>query len=145
MLADELDYLVGVDTHRDEHAVAIVDARTGAVTAQTTAAASARGYADAVRFADRHAPRDRLWTNTQTTGRRSALRDVVELLRVGVDEFLPCEAVDEQRHEVGDRCAPAQALKMAAADRVDLIRGNAVPEFPFQASESRRSLPLEFL
>jgi transposase len=61
MLADELDYVVGVDTHRDQHAVAIVDAHTGAVIAQTTTAAGARGYADAVRFADRHAPRDRLW------------------------------------------------------------------------------------
>jgi transposase len=61
MLADELDYLVGVDTHRDQHAVAIVDAHTSAVIAQTTTAASARGYADAVRFADRHAAGDRLW------------------------------------------------------------------------------------
>jgi transposase len=61
MLADELDYVVGVDTHRDRHAVAIVDAHTGAVIAQTTTAASARGYADAVRFADRHASGARLW------------------------------------------------------------------------------------
>src|SRR3954451_23691472 len=61
MLADELDYVVGVDTHRDQHAVAVVDAGTGAVIAQTTAAASARGYADAVRFADQHAPGARLW------------------------------------------------------------------------------------
>jgi transposase len=49
MLADELDYVVGVDTHRDQHAVAIVDARAGAVIAQKTTAASTRGYADAVR------------------------------------------------------------------------------------------------
>ena len=61
MLADELDYVVGVDTHRDRHAVAIVDAHTGAVIAETTTAANARGYADAVRFADRYAPGDRLW------------------------------------------------------------------------------------
>jgi transposase len=61
MLADELDYVVGVDTHRDQHAVAVVDAHTGAVIAQTTTAASAGGYADAVRFADRHAAGDRLW------------------------------------------------------------------------------------
>lgn len=61
MLADELDYVVGVDTHRDQHAVAIVDAHTGAVIAQATTAASARGYEDAVRFADRHASGDRLW------------------------------------------------------------------------------------
>jgi hypothetical protein len=45
MLADELDYVVGVDTHRDRHAVAVVEARTGAVIAETTAAANARGYA----------------------------------------------------------------------------------------------------
>jgi transposase len=61
MLADGLDYVVGVDTHRDQHAVAVVDAHTGAVIAQTTTAASAGGYADAVGFADRHAPGDRLW------------------------------------------------------------------------------------
>jgi transposase len=61
MLADELDYVVGVDTHRDQHAVAIVDAHTGAVIAQKMTAASARGYADAVGFADRHASGDRLW------------------------------------------------------------------------------------
>ncbi len=41
MLADELDYVVGVDTHRDEHALAVVDARTGALIAQATAAAAA--------------------------------------------------------------------------------------------------------
>ena len=52
MLADELDYVVGVDTHRDQHVLAIVDAHTGAVIAQTTVARHARGYADAVRFAD---------------------------------------------------------------------------------------------
>ena len=48
MLAEQVDYVVGVDTHRDQHALAIVDAHTGAVIAQTTTAASARGYADAV-------------------------------------------------------------------------------------------------
>ena len=40
MLADGLDYVIGVDTHRDQHALAIVDAHTGALIAQTTAAAT---------------------------------------------------------------------------------------------------------
>ena len=31
MLADELDYVVGVDTHRDEHVLAVVVAPAGAV------------------------------------------------------------------------------------------------------------------
>jgi transposase len=61
MLADELDYVIGVDTHRDQHALAVVDARTGAVVAQTATAADARGYTQAARFADRHAPGARMW------------------------------------------------------------------------------------
>jgi hypothetical protein len=29
MLADEVDYVIGVDTHRDEHTLAIVNDRQG--------------------------------------------------------------------------------------------------------------------
>jgi transposase len=61
MLADELDYVVGVDTHRDWHAVAIVDAHTGAVDRADDNSRQRTRYADAVRFADQHAPSDRLW------------------------------------------------------------------------------------
>ena len=46
MLADQVDYVVGVDTHRDEHVLAVVVASTGAVVAQrsvaTTRAATGR-------------------------------------------------------------------------------------------------------
>ena len=31
MVADQLDYVVGVDPHRDEHAVGVVEVRTGVV------------------------------------------------------------------------------------------------------------------
>jgi hypothetical protein len=61
MLADELDYVVGVDTHLDEHVLAVVVAPTGGVVAQRSVRASARGYAPAVRFADQHAPGARVW------------------------------------------------------------------------------------
>jgi len=61
MLADELDYVIGVDTHRDEHALAVVDAHTGAVIAQTTVAARRGGYLGAILFAERHAPGARVW------------------------------------------------------------------------------------
>jgi transposase len=61
MLADELDYVVGVDTHRDQHAFAVVDARTGAVITQTAIAACLDGYEQVVRFAERHAPGVRTW------------------------------------------------------------------------------------
>ena len=51
MLADELDYVVGVDTHLDEHVLAVVAAPSGAVLARRAVRANARGYAAALRFA----------------------------------------------------------------------------------------------
>jgi transposase len=61
MLADELDYVVGVDTHRDQHTLAVVAAPSGGVVAECSVRASARGYAQAVRFADGHALGVRVW------------------------------------------------------------------------------------
>jgi hypothetical protein len=31
MLADQLDYVIGVDPHRDSHAIGVVEVRTGGV------------------------------------------------------------------------------------------------------------------
>ena len=55
MLADQLDYVFGVDPHRDSHAIAVVEVVTGAVVFETTVAASSDGYADALRLVDAHA------------------------------------------------------------------------------------------
>ena len=56
MLADQLDYVVGVDPHRDSHALAVVDVGTGAVVFEATVAASSDGYAQALKLVDKHAP-----------------------------------------------------------------------------------------
>ena len=61
MLADELDYVVGVDPHRDAHALAAVHARTGAAVYEAEVVAGAHGYARALRLAERHAPGRRAW------------------------------------------------------------------------------------
>ena len=61
MLADEVDYVIGVDTHRDQHTLAVVVAPTGAVLAQTVVCATGRGYAQALRFATSHAGGVRAW------------------------------------------------------------------------------------
>jgi transposase len=61
MLADELDYVLGVDTHRDEHVLSIVTAPAGAVVAGTAAPANPRGYRELLRVAARHAPGRRAW------------------------------------------------------------------------------------
>jgi transposase len=61
MLADEVDYVIGVDTHRDEHVLAVVAAAAGAVVAGHAARASARGYRETLRFAERYAAGRRAW------------------------------------------------------------------------------------
>jgi hypothetical protein len=61
MLADELDYVVGVDPHRDTHALAIVHAVTGAALFGAQVAANKSGYAQAVCLAEREAPGRRAW------------------------------------------------------------------------------------
>jgi transposase len=60
MLADELDFVVGVDPHRDRHALAIVHGATAALF-EVQVSASERGYAQALRLAEREAPGRRAW------------------------------------------------------------------------------------
>ena len=55
MLADQLDYVVGVDPHRDSHALAVVHVLSGAVVLEASVAAGSEGYAHALRLADEHA------------------------------------------------------------------------------------------
>ena len=47
MLADQLDYVIGVDTHLEEHVLAVVAVPSGAVAGRRSIAADARGYAAA--------------------------------------------------------------------------------------------------
>ena len=61
MVADEVDYVVGVDTHRDEHVLAVVAAPSGAVLARRAVGANGRGYAAALRFAGEAAGGARVW------------------------------------------------------------------------------------
>jgi transposase len=55
MLADQLDYVIGVDPHRDTHALAVVEVRSGAVVCEAVVSADTVGYEAALELADRHA------------------------------------------------------------------------------------------
>jgi transposase len=61
MLADHVDHVIGVDTHRDAHCAAVVAAAIGAIEAQSTFAANPIGYKRALRFAGHHAGGRRVW------------------------------------------------------------------------------------
>jgi transposase len=88
MLADQLDYVVGVDPHRDRHALAIVDVRTGAVGLETSVSASSSGYARALELARVHAP-----------GRRAFAVEGTGSFGAGLTRFLAGH--DERVLEVG--------------------------------------------
>jgi transposase len=60
MLTDQLDYVLGVDTHRDRHAFAVV-AGSGVVVGELELPASAAGYRQALELACRSAPGRRVW------------------------------------------------------------------------------------
>ncbi len=61
MLADELDYVIGVDTNRDAHVLAVLTAAAGAVVAGEALPANTRGYRETLRFAECYAAGRRAW------------------------------------------------------------------------------------
>ncbi len=60
MLAGQVDAVIGVDTHRDKHTVAVVDP-TGGVIATVELATDAFGYRRMLAFAVEHGPGRRVW------------------------------------------------------------------------------------
>ena len=60
IMADQAEYVIGVDTHRDQHAIAVLD-RQGDVRHALRVRAEGPGYAAALRAASAHAPGRRLW------------------------------------------------------------------------------------
>jgi transposase len=88
MLADQLDYIVGVDPHRDSHAFAIVHVVSGAVVFESTVIANNDGYARALELAERHA-----------LGRRAFAIEGAGSFGAGLTRFLTGR--DERVLEVG--------------------------------------------
>jgi transposase len=110
MLADQLDYVIGVDPHRDSHALAVVQVVSGVVVFESTIDANSDGYAQALQLADEHA-----------YGRRAAIVRDRLVLGVGLSRFLTGR--DECVLEIGrlrrGRCSggKADALDAVCAAR----------------------------
>jgi transposase len=60
MLADHVDVVIGVDTHKHTHTATVVRSVTGAALETMTAPTDATGYQHLVELADRH-PGVRVW------------------------------------------------------------------------------------
>lgn len=61
MLTDELDFVIGVDTHAQTHTLVIVEARAQRFAQELALEANRPGYRRALRLAKRRAPGSRAW------------------------------------------------------------------------------------
>jgi transposase len=67
MLADSVEVVIGVDTHKHTHTAAVVATATGAVVEQLTVPATPAGYQQLLKQADQH-HRGRVWAIEGTGG-----------------------------------------------------------------------------
>ena len=109
MLADELDYVIGVDPHRDTHALAVVDVRSGGVVFEATAVADGEGYESVLRLANQHAP-----------GRRAFAVEGTGSFGAGLARFLVSH--EERVLEVGRLRRERQSGKSDALDAIRAAR-----------------------
>ncbi len=109
MLADELDYVIGVDPHRDTHALAVVDVRSGGVVFEATAVADGEGYESVLRLADQHA-----------RGRRAFAVEGTGSFGAGLARFLVSH--EERVLEVGRLRRERQSGKNDALDAIRAAR-----------------------
>src|SRR4051795_902668 len=65
MLAELVEVVIGVDTHKDTHTAAVVEARTGAVLGRATVTADPDGYAQLCALAQAHSGL-RVWAMEST-------------------------------------------------------------------------------
>ena len=73
MLADEVDAVIGVDTHRDTNTAQVVGAKTGAIGSHATTETNQLGYRRMLAFAEEHAPAPRVWAIESTGSYGSGL------------------------------------------------------------------------
>src|SRR5689334_22496408 len=71
MVADDVAFVIGGDTHARSHALAVVRRATGEVVAECTIDTTPAGYRWALAWAQQHAPGTRVWA-LESTGHYGA-------------------------------------------------------------------------
>jgi len=107
MFAGQQDYVVGVDTHRDRHALAVIAAATGALVLETEIDADRCGYELALALAGEHARESRLWA-IEGSGSYGA----------GLARFLAARGEQVVEVERPQR----QERRQGKSDRIDALR-----------------------
>src|SRR5439155_7196175 len=128
MVADQLDYVVGVDSHRDVHALALIAASTGAVVFEAEVVAERRGYERALALASAHAAGRRLWA---IEGSGSYGAGLARFLAVSGEQVVEVERPQRRQRRKGksDRIDALRAARSALSEtKLALPRASGVRE-----------------
>jgi transposase len=154
MLADSVEVVIGVDTHKHTHTAAVVVAATGAVVSQATVPATPPGYQQLLEFASRQ-PGRRVWAIEGTGGYGAGLtrflhahqEQVVELdrpkraVRRHGAKSDPIDATRAAREALGrDQLAQPRAAGLRAALSVRLAARRSAVQSAGDAQRQLHSL-----
>jgi transposase len=109
MLADTVDLVIGVDTHKHTHSAAILAAATGAVLAQHTVPADAAGYQALHEVAAAH-PGRRIWAIEGTGGYGAGL---ARLLATYGERVVELDRPKRPARRHGAKSDPLDAVRAA--------------------------------
>jgi transposase len=109
ILADLVDVVIGVDTHKHTHTAAVVVATTGAVLAQATAAATPAGYRLLLALAEQQ-PGQRVWAIEGTGGYGAGL---TRFLTANAEQVVELDRPKRAARRHGAKSDPLDATRAA--------------------------------
>jgi transposase len=109
MLADLVELVIGVDTHKQTHTAAVVQAVSGAVVEQVTIAATPAGYQQLLRLANRHHGR-RVWAIESTGGYGAGL---TRFLQANAEQVVELDRPKRAARRHGAKSDPLDATRAA--------------------------------
>jgi transposase len=109
MLADTVELVIGVDTHKDTHTAAVVTATTGAMIAQATVPATPAGYQQLLRLADRQ-DGQRVWAVEGTGGYGAGL---TRFLQANAEQVVELDRPKRAARRHGAKSDPLDATRAA--------------------------------
>jgi transposase len=126
MLADLVEVVIGVDTHKDTHTAAVLDARTGGLLARATVSADPDGYAALAALAEQHSGL-RAWAMEGTGGYGAGLARHLEQASELVIEL---DRPKRPARKAGAKSDPIDAERAArdALARTQLAQPKTGPE-----------------
>ena len=129
------------DPHRDRHAVAVLEVRTGVVVFEAGVAADSGGYAEALRLADQHAPGRRAFA-VEGTGSFGA--GLSRFLTGNGEQVFEVSRLRRERRSGGKTDAPDAVRAARSASSAASSNGSLESSLPSSSSNqaSGRSWPL---